>query len=92
LIITDTKDVEERDLIVAKRLARQAMAISNNWPGFANTLARAYFVNGEFEKAVAAEADALDRAPDKWKTAFTRTLAKYQAALDSKTALGTTQP
>jgi hypothetical protein len=81
LIITDTRDVEERDLIVAKRLARQAMALSNNWPGFTNTLARAYFVNGEYELAVLTETDARDRAPAQWKAAFTHTLEKYQAAL-----------
>lgn len=85
LIITDTKDVDERDLIAAKRLARHAMAITNNWPGFINTLARGYYENGEYEQAVAAQKRALDTAPDRWKTAFSRTLAKYQARLDEMT-------
>lgn len=92
LIITDTADVEERDLIAAKRLARHALAITDDWPGFTNTLARAYFVNGEFGRAVATQTEARDRAPEQWKAEFTRTLAKYQAALDGSPKAPVTAP
>lgn len=92
LIITDTKNVKERDLIAAKRLARHALAIGENWPGYSNTLARAYFVNGEYEMAVTTETDALDRAPERWKSEFTRILEKYRAALDDSTKAPTTMP
>ncbi len=74
-----TCEVERfRDPKKALKLAQKAAEIEKS-PHILDTLAESYYVNSQFEKAVAAEMEALDLAT-KNRTHYENQLAKFKAA------------
>jgi len=59
-------------------LPKKAAEIEKS-PHILDTLAESFYVNSQFEKAVAAEMEALDLAP-KNRTHYENQLAKFKAA------------
>jgi thiol-disulfide isomerase/thioredoxin len=75
-----TKDgLEQRDLKLAEKIATRANdAAKGKDPGILDTLARVLFMNGNKEKAIALQQQALDLADAGSKDQFKGTLQSYQ--------------
>ena len=74
-----TKGVDQQGLAVAKTVAERAnTAAKEKEPGILDTLARAQFMNGLTNEAVATEKKALDLATDEMKNDLKNTLTDYQ--------------
>lgn len=72
------EDERYRDPKKALKLAEKAAEIEKS-PHILDTLAESYYVNSQFEKAIAAEMGALDLAP-KNRTHYEKQLSKFKAA------------
>jgi TPR repeat protein len=72
-----TKDTHVRNPQEAVALATKAVAASSN-PDYLDTLAAAYFADGQTDKAVETEQKALARSPD--NDSYQKALQKYLAA------------
>lgn len=78
-IIATEEGVEPRNLPLARKLAEQAVAASNNKDSASlDTLARIQFMMGEKQQAVVTEQKAVAVASDEEKEAYQKTLADYQ--------------
>jgi tetratricopeptide (TPR) repeat protein len=78
-----TCEVERfRDPIKALKLAEKAVKIEKS-PHILDTLAESFYVNGQIEKAIAAEMEALDLAP-KNRAHYENQLLKFKAAAKKK--------
>lgn len=78
-IIVIEKGVEQRNLVVAKKLAERANAAADGKDSaILDTLARVLFMRGEKSEAIAIEQKAIDLAPDQEKDRCRNCLADYQ--------------
>ncbi|MEJ0091476.1 MAG: redoxin family protein [Limisphaerales bacterium] len=74
-----TKGVDQHGLAVAKTIAERAnTAAKEKDPGILDTLARAQFINGLTNEAVATQQKAVDLATDEMKNDLKKSLADYQ--------------
>ena len=77
--LVTTKGLDNRCLALAKTVAERAStAAGEKEPGILDTLARAQFMTGLTNEAVATEQKAVDLAPDELKTELKKSLANYQ--------------
>ena len=77
--LVTTKGVDPQGLMLAKTVAERASkAAKEKEPGILDTLARAQFMNGLTNEAVATEQQAVDLAPDEMKNELKKSLAEYQ--------------
>jgi tetratricopeptide (TPR) repeat protein len=74
-------DLHARDPVQALALAERAYAISQT-PGITDTLAEAAFQNGDTERAIALEEEALSRVGDQNQDFFRRQLEKFKRAAE----------
>jgi TPR repeat protein len=79
-LLATSADRHVRNAQEAIALATKAVAASNN-PAYLDTLASAYFADGQADKAVEAEQKALARDPE--NDAYKQALAKYLGAAHS---------
>ena len=77
--LVTTKGVDPHGLVLAKTVAERASkAAKEKEPGILDTLARAQFINGLTNEAVATEQQAVDLAPDEMKNELKKSLTDYQ--------------
>ena len=77
--LVTTKGVDQHGLALAKTVAERASkAAKEQEPGILDTLARAQFMNGLTNEAVATELKAVDLAPDEIKSDLKKSLTEYQ--------------
>jgi len=77
--LVTTRDLDQHGLALAKSIAERASAAAKEIdPGILDTLARAQFMNGLTNEAVATEQKAVDLAPDSLKNELKKCLADYQ--------------
>lgn len=85
--IMDEPGIEKRDYDIALRLARRANEIQKaKDPDVMDTLARAYFQKGDFDKAIEWQNRAMELAKPESKKAMLETIEKYKAAKAQKAA------
>jgi|SRR5665213_2359961 len=77
LLMATSKESSVRNPQGAIAMANKAVAAGTN-PDYLDTLAAAYFADGQFDKAVETEEKALARAPD--NDAYQKTMQKYLSA------------
>ena len=79
-MLVAAKGVDPHGLAVAKTIAERANTTTKEKePGILDTLARAQFMNGLTNEAVATEQKAVDLAPDEIKNDLKKSLADYQS-------------
>jgi thiol-disulfide isomerase/thioredoxin len=77
--LVTSKDLNQRGLVVAKKIAERAnTAAKEKEPQILDTLARAQFMNGMTNEAVATEQKAVDLAPAEMKDYLNKFLTNYQ--------------
>jgi thiol-disulfide isomerase/thioredoxin len=77
--LVTAKGVDQHGLTVAKTIAERAnTATKEKEPGILDTLARAQFLNGLTNEAVATEQKAVELAPDEMKNDLKKALTDYQ--------------
>jgi predicted Zn-dependent protease len=76
------KGLDHSGLALAEKIAERANhASGDKQPPILDTLARAQFMNGKTNEAVATEQKALDGAPDEAKSFYTKFLHAYQQGI-----------
>jgi TPR repeat protein len=76
-LMASTKEPSVRNPQAAVEMAMKAVAKGNN-PDYLDTLAAAYFANGQTDKAVETEEKALTRDPE--NETYKKAFQKYSAA------------
>ena len=78
--ILDDKRVEQKDLVLALKLATRADALTNHEnPAVLDTLARAWFEKGDVDKAVETQTRAVEKAADDgMRKQLTESLSRYK--------------
>lgn len=83
-IVDPQADVEERNLELAMRAAKQATKLTNNENhSILDTLARVHYLKGDYDKAIRIQKKAIENAGDMNKEALMRTLKEYEDAASS---------
>jgi len=81
MIVNPKASIEKPDLDLALALASRAVEASKGENGqILDTLARAYFVKGDLDKAVETQSKAVSKASDEQKSQLQTTLDEYKAA------------
>jgi hypothetical protein len=83
--IATGKGIEERDLDLAEKIARRAVAASKSQDaGILDTLARVLFMKGEKDAAIDTQAKAVELADGSMKTRLQKTLDSYKKGEEPK--------
>ena len=70
------------DLNLSEKMATRATEVSKGEKAtYFDTLARVYFLEGKFDKAVESETKALEKSPETEKASIARDLDQYKSAL-----------
>jgi thiol-disulfide isomerase/thioredoxin len=80
-IVSPDSDMEHKDLDFALKCAEAGVKVTDRKdPMILDTLARAYFVKGDKDKAISTIKEAIALADDDYKSEFEKTLKEYQNA------------